>query len=786
MQSDSNTSSGFPGVDGDLRSQSGPPNFEFDAITTRAISMVLKADPFPKLVTVCAPPGYGKTVLLSKLHGQFFARGARCLWVTLDDCDNDHSSLLRHLRGALKHGGIEPPEETSPTDAPFADRGSPTDSLVNLLTGLDGLTVLFIDNLGFCEDHAAAQFLERLVFATGSGLRLVLSSTRQIPIDTVRAKLEVGAFSIGASHLCFDRASTALLLEQVGISKAGDLALDGIVRQTEGWPAAVRLFQVLLASEGDEGAAPDIAGLLLRFSDDHSDIAQVLTRRVLVGFDPGLVQFMIEIALVREFSVDLAAHMTGRPEARDWLNMLLARNVLIFPMDSSRRWFRFHTLMKAFLLAEGKERLTDDRRRQVLDSAARWHKNHGDHVAAISIALEAGSTLLAQELLDRIAHIVVGDHGQMGSLIDWVDRLQAAGIPPSLEVQAWYVWALCDSLQYERARKALDELDLRAAQDPSFDCTSQGSHSRLMFLRMLVNVFTDRLDSALEQATHWLDSGEQGDALIVGSVTSIAGIAEIDRGELSAARLRMDRARAAMDRSKSAYGVAWVGILRAGIEIGQARPDVADEMLTEVRSSVVGEIGNDASVVVTLDFVHSRILLDLGRIEAARELALRGLRRAMHHGIIGTLEQGLISCVAFWSGQTDEGVTEKLLDRVVHSYPARGHALLAASKVRRLLELARYDAALIEAERVGLTKVRPPTGFGPMRERGDWMLARLELELAQGSCEAVLTQVESQIKAARVQGRERDRIELLLIAADAHQRIGQTRMALRHFSMAIT
>jgi LuxR family maltose regulon positive regulatory protein len=770
--------------------QFGPPRFEFGTVTTRAIALSLQAQPFPKLVTVCAPPGYGKTVLLSRLHDEFLTRGHACLWVSLDDRDTDLSSLLYRIRSAMDHAGIPVTAQASGASAPFPDRGALADGVLKLLARLPGATVLFIDNLGFCEDSALALLLERLVFRTGSGLRLVLSSTREIAVDTVRAKLEVGALELRAPHLSFDRISTASLLEQAGIAPASKHDLDRIIVHTEGWPAAVRLLQVLMTGQLEDrppaGKAPDIDHVLQRFSGDHSDIARVLTRRVLVGFDPDLVQFMIEIALVREFSADLAAEMTGRAEARQWLDLLVARNVLIFPLDRNRRWFRFHTLLREFLLAEGREAIHAQRRRDVLNRAARWHVAQGDNVAAIGIALEAGSTALAQELLDRIAHVVVGDHGQMATLIQWVDRLLDAGVMPSLEAHAWFVWALCDSLQYERARKALDDFDRRVATDASFRSIEGDAQLRLLFLRMLVNVWLDRLDAAHEQAQSWLAHGAAADALTMAAVTGMAGIAETDRGTLSAARSRLDQARAFIDRSDSAYGLAWVAILRACVEIGQARPDAADEILTEARERVVRVIGDDAGVVVTLDFVHARALLDLGRTDAARERALRGLARAMHHGIIGSLEQGLIACVAFWSDAAEDVVPGKLLDRVAHSYPPRGQRLLAASKVRRLIQLGRSGDALAVADRAGLnSEAFRATGSTPMRERGDWMLAQVELQLAQGACAYVLNQIDPLMKAARLQERHRDRIELLLLAADAHQRLGQVRMAIRSFSLAV-
>lgn len=759
----------------------GPPRFEFETLTTRAIALSLQADPMPKLVAVTAPPGYGKTVLLSRLYEEFLSHRQTCLWVSLDDRDTDLSSLLYRIREALHCiDKIVPPDDARRAP-PFPDRGASADAVLKQLAGLQGSATLFVDNLGFCQDSGLTMFLERLVFGTRPSLRLVLSSMREIPVDAVRAKLEVGALELRAEHLSFDRVTTASLFERAGIAPAGKDDLDRIVLHTEGWPAAVRLLQVVMASD-----AGSVDHVLQRFSGDHSDIARVLTRRVLVGFDPELVQFMIELSLVREFSTELAAEMTGRAEARQWLELLIARNVLIFPLDRSRRWFRFHTLLRDFLLAEAGERIDATRRREVLNRAARWHVARGDDVAAIGIALEAESHELAQQLLDRIAHVIVGDHGQMSTLIQWVDRLLEAGTMPSLEVHAWFVWALCDSLQYERARKALDDFDRRVAADASFEVIDGGVQLRLAFLRMLINVWLDRLDTACEQSQAWLAHGWMADPLTMAAVHSINGIAEIDRGALAAARARMEQARAIIDRSDSAYGLAWVAILQACVEIGQARPEAADELLVEARARVVRVIGADASVVVTLDFVHARALLDLGRLEAVRERAVRGLHRAMHHGILASLEQGLTASVAFWTDADDDLVPGKLLDRVAHSYPSRGRLLLAANKVRRLIQLGRASDALAVGDRGGLNdEAHGATGSMPMRARGDWMLAQLELNLAQGACLFVLNQVEPLVKAARLQERHRDRIELLLLAADANHRLGQERMAIRSFSMAV-
>lgn len=763
----------------------GPPSFAFDIVPTRAVKQLLLADPLPRLVTAVAPPGYGKTVLFSRLHREFSGRGLRCLWLTLDERDSDVSSIVYRLRNALEQAGTSAPAGSSLSRANFEDTAAAGDSMVMWLVSLPGTTVVFIDNLGFCRDPALAPFLERLTFSHAGGLHLLLSSTREIPLDVVRAKLEVGAIEFGIRQLSFDRQSIARVFEQAGIVGLKDLELDRIVAQTEGWGAAVRLLQVLLANESaPESGLTDVREVLSRFGGDQRDMARVLTQRVLVGFDPALSRFMVELSLLREFNAELAEQMTGQVQAREWLETLVRRNVLIFPLDSSRRWFRFHTLMREFLLAEASDRMKASQRRDLLVRASLWHRDRGDLPAAIDLALEAGANDMAVELLDRIAHVTVGNRGQMGTLIRWVDRLVQAGVQPSPQAHAWYVWALCDTLQYERGRQALDDFDHRVVQDASL--AGGPAYARLRFLRMLTNVFLDRLESNHEQATQWIAEGQPGDALTQAGVASFAAITEIDRGDLTAARTHMESARTIIERSDSAYGLAWVCILQGIVDIGMARPDRADDVLREGRARVTSVIGQDASIIISLDLVHARALLDLGHEAQACALAAKALPRAIHHGILCTLEEGLAASVGFWDESDQHSVWGAQLQRAAQGQPRRGPLLLGASRVRHMLRRGHAGPANDLAQQMGLA--RRPTATDPpaMRERGDWLLAGLELSVARRSCQSAVERADELLKQARHQGRERDRIEILLVTADAYEQLGQRRMASRQFAMAVT
>ena len=410
-----------------------PPSFGFQPVVNRAEAELLALPSWPRLVTVTAAPGYGKTVLLSRLHAALGRRDMQCLWVSLDDRDADATSLaflIQAALAALKTTRRRPSRRASDV---FAYRSAALDDVLSALSGIARPTVLFVDNLGYCVDSALPALLDRLVFAVNPHVSLVLSSTLDIPVDAVRAKAELGAVEVGAPQLRFEQAQVASLLQHAGLDKLGDTLPARIHSQTEGWPMAVRLLQVLLTRAAVEPGAEE--GLIQQFSGDHRDMARWLTRRVLSGFEPALVRFMLEIALVREFSVELAQYMTERTETRRWLDTLVARNVLIFPTDRGRRWLRFHNLLREFLLAEGRDALAPDERRVLQERAMHWHDAQGELITALSIALEVPAVAAAELLIARVASTVVGDQGRMDVFITWADRLQALGEPCLLRLR---------------------------------------------------------------------------------------------------------------------------------------------------------------------------------------------------------------------------------------------------------------------------------------------------------------------------------------------------------------
>lgn len=757
-----------------------PPHWEFETIVPKSLLALSLAQQLPKLVRVNAPAGYGKTVFLAEMYRVQVSRKRRCLWVSLDDRDTTVEALAYHLSAALES---EQSIRRHGAEQIDSMQGGPMSvaAVLAKLARVDDSLILFIDNLQHCTDVQLRTFLDELAFATPSALRVILASTTTLPIDTARTRLELRDLELGREQLRFEAGDTERLFLAAGGRVPGPTALALIQAQTEGWPAAVRLLQVLVA-EGwsDTEVCQSLSGR------DH-DVAGMLLARMLDGFEPLLVRLLQELALLREFSPELAAHATGDAQAAAWLAQLLERNALVFPLDHGHQWLRMHALLRQHLLIQGRRILSGARRRYVLERAAQWHADCGDLATAIDIAVEAG--VMRQQAcgwIDQVSRLMVGEQGRFSVYIRWIELLLNAQAPVSLSAQVWYAWSLCFSLQYERARGAVAAIDLRlaSAEKDAGDVAIDELDMRRNMMRVVIGVNLDEFDDARRESSLWLMRYAGRDALALATVATGAGLAELATGALDDAQQYLDQARGAAGRSDSPYAHAWVAAVRACLHLQRGEPRIALQLLDSQRSVVAEGVGPNSSAVAVMECVRAGALMDLGLQEEAQAAARAGLRGAAVHGVVDVVAQGLRGAAASPAFDADD------LDAVANAYPQRLGKILCAMRVRALLCCSKIAEARSQARRGGLHAY--PEGREEDRvaaHGGDVLLAQLELaavESGTGESARVWRLVAQEMRLAESQGRGRDVVELHLLASCLWSRQGEQRKALRHLSMAVS
>jgi len=299
----------------------------------------------------------------------------------------------------------------------------------------------------------------------------------------------------------------------------------------------------------------------------------------------------------------------------------------------------------------------------------------------------------------------------------------------------------------------------------------------------VIGVHLDLMDRSLEEAQRWLARGGDRDALGVATVSTAAAIAELTHGHLGAARQFMQTAASAVARSDSAYGQGWVASIQACVDLADGDPASAEIVLSRERPRAVRAVGEAAAIVSTMDFVHARALLDLGREAAAREMALRGLAQAQVHGVNETAHHGLTACVGLWDGASDSAFAPRALDPVVRCYAPRTQRAVAVQQVRRLLFLGAVDEARDFAHRQALDA--PLLEGTEDQNDPERVLLDLELALAAGHGRDTLQRIERHQKAAQAAQRWRDLLHLHLLATEAWLRCGDAQRAQRTLALAV-
>ncbi|TVT70590.1 MAG: hypothetical protein FHP92_17865 [Denitromonas halophila] len=762
--------------------RNAPPAFTFEAVSVSALDAAVAAT--DKLLALVAPVGYGKTVFMGALHARLRALGEVVFWVGLDERDDSVEAVLHWFEElAYRHS-----EQLHPTQALF--RGdSPLDARLDALVAAASAYsqpfTLFVDNLNSCEEPGLATVLNRLVFETPSSVRFVFSSTQALPFDMARARLAGLVQPVGPEALSLDDAAVEQVLGPVLVRRIGGDGVSTVTRLTEGWPAAVRLAQIVLAEAADPRAE------LETFSGADEDLASLLNRQVLAGVSPGLRDFLLGIAPLRGVSAELCRAALEDAEADRHLDDLLARNLFIIPLDRNRQWYRLHTLFRQYLISESERRLDAATRQGILSRAARWLAKCGQWQDAIDYALQAGDSTLAANLLNQAAAAVVRQ-GELRRYIDWVDRLRQQGQAIDLDAEYWYVWALVLGRRYEAGRKEIERVRPLVTQAMAGEARDgvalQALQRRLVIAGAAIDVFTDRLPEAHEGASQWLAQQDIDDAFDATAACCVQSIYLSAAHRFVEARDAVQRAHGWAYQTDSIYANGWLIALNALPALHEGNYALIGPELATSLDSLMRALGEGAGICGTIALMSAHCAMETGDAARARELLALGLRTAQTHGFVDALAFGFDAAVKCWTGAPEDPIDLTGLRQIAAAYPARLATTLSCALIRGLVRLDRLDDARAEAARIGLDPAQPeavPLALAIPAGADAWRAACIALAVGEGRGAQLEPLIEQSARQAGIEGRSARQVELVLIQMHLSVQSGQPALANRHLLRAI-
>jgi len=368
------------------------------------------------LVLVCAPAGYGKTVLLAD-----WARpgGHPAGWLSLDAGDNDPARFWRHAVAALDRacpgiGGRLVPLLGPPAPASF--RGLVT-ALINELAAQPGggEALLVLDDYHVISSEQVHQSLAFLLEHQPAGVCVVLASRSDPPLGLARLRARGQLTEMREAELRFTPAEAGELLRQAtsGLPEASVAAL---AARTEGWAAGLQL--AALSLRGQDDAAAFVAA----FTGSHRYILDYLAEEVLEQQDQQLRTFLRETSVLERLSGPLCDAVTGREGSQGLLEQAERAGLFVIPLDEVRGWWRYHHLFADLLRARLQEK-QPGRVAQLHRNAAAWHEEHGLADDAIGHAAAAGETAWAARIIEQHYDLVYNIRGEAATIHRWLSVL---------------------------------------------------------------------------------------------------------------------------------------------------------------------------------------------------------------------------------------------------------------------------------------------------------------------------------------------------------------------------
>ena len=374
----------------------------------------------PGVVLVCAPAGYGKTVLL--------ADWARCgerrvAWLSLDAGDNDPARFWRHAVAALDRARPGVAGRVGPLLGPSTPLSFEplVTALVNELavTPGDGQVLLVLDDYHLISSQPVHASLAFLLEHRPPGLHLVLARQAAPPLPLARLRARGQLAELRADELRFTADEAAALLQQQVAAGPGvslpDAAVAALAARTEGWAAGLQLAALSLRGRAD------ITAFVAAFTGSHRYVLDYLAEEVLEQQSEQVRIFLVETSVLERLSGELCDQVTGRAGSQSLLERVERAGLFLLPLDEVRGWWRYHHLFADLL----RSRLQEEqpvRAAQLHRNAAAWYEEHGLADDAIRHAVAAGQMIWAARLIEQHFDEVFYLRGEATTIRRWISR----------------------------------------------------------------------------------------------------------------------------------------------------------------------------------------------------------------------------------------------------------------------------------------------------------------------------------------------------------------------------
>lgn len=340
----------------------------------------------PRLVRLCAPPGYGKSSL-SRLFARRFARHSFC------DCSGvaTTSEFAARALGALageSHGGNAALAQTKlRLHAAQASEAEWSRTLLDAWKHAREHALLVIEHASAIEsDEGVLRLIGDLLAARPEERVVLISSRSPLPLRVSHYFSEHQILTLTSDELRFNPREAAGIFEGTGL--APELAAR-IVALADGWPIVLLLLALYAQYEADFDRSID---RLERAG--HDQLHEHLATELLGAFTSEMLSTLLAIAAIPRSTLDDIGAAAGIRNATPIIDRLLHLPGFI---SSEAGAYQIHPLVEEAVRARHGSELA-----RYLLRAARGYEDAGDSLRAAELYNRLGDPKAAAAALERL------------------------------------------------------------------------------------------------------------------------------------------------------------------------------------------------------------------------------------------------------------------------------------------------------------------------------------------------------------------------------------------------
>jgi LuxR family maltose regulon positive regulatory protein len=417
-----------------------------------------------KLTLLSAPPGFGKTTLLSDWIASTDHLTA---WVSLDSQDNDLNRFFRYLISALETIGIRiegsslemyrEDDETNWIEMLLDAMINEITNMAGSLAGLYSTILIVLDDYQVITNSQVNNAVGYLIKYLPPTAHLVITSRDDPNFSLPRLRIHGELNELRAADLRFSSKEIEEFFQSTMDVSLSPLERSALETRTEGWAAGLQV--AALSIQGRE----DASGFIHSFTGSNRYILDFLQEEVLSRQSGKVQDFLVQTSILERLSGPLCDAVTGQGDSNMILESLERSNLFLISLDDKRQWYRYHHLFATFLQSQ-LQRYQTDLIQKLHRKASRWlYENHLSR-QAINHSLSAGDYDIAGSLIEGIARdtILIGE---WATLRRWLDALPDKLIDSRPQLCLAQAWALLYTAKGEQVEASLKRVETLLAKE---------------------------------------------------------------------------------------------------------------------------------------------------------------------------------------------------------------------------------------------------------------------------------------------------------------------------------